>query len=97
MINRDTIKAEDVMTIYKSQTFPNGGIGYVHNLHPDLAQKVRKAFFTFNWDKPDGTPTSLKAEFEKSNRVKFIPITHKEHFAVMRMIDKANGVSYDCK
>ena len=97
MASRNLINEKDITTIYESQTFPYGGKGYVYNLHPDLAQKVREAFFTFDWDKPDGTPTSLKVEFEKSNQGKFIPITYKEHFEVIRMIDKVNGVSYDCK
>jgi phosphonate transport system substrate-binding protein len=59
MISRDVIKAEDVITIYKSQTFPTTGFGHAHNLKPDLAKKVQEAFSSFPWDKPDGTPTSL--------------------------------------
>ena len=79
MISRNVIKAEDVITIYKSQTFPTTGFGYVHNLHPDVAKKVQEAFSSFEWDKPDGTPTSLKVEFEKSNEGQFLPITYQEH------------------
>ena len=97
MISRNVIKAEDVITIYKSQTFPTTGFGYVHNLHPDVAKKVQEAFSSFEWDKPDGTPTSLKVEFEKSNEGQFLPITYQEHWAVIRTIDKANNVSYACK
>jgi phosphonate transport system substrate-binding protein len=97
MISRNVIKAEDVITIYKSQTFPTTGFGYVHNLHPDVAKKVQEAFSSFEWDKPDGTPTSLKVEFEKSNEGQFLPITYQEHWAVIRTIDKANNVSYSCK
>jgi phosphonate transport system substrate-binding protein len=97
MISRDVIKAEDVITIYKSQTFPTTGFGHAHNLKPDLAKKVREAFSSFPWDKPDGTPTSLKVEFEKSNEGQFIPITYQEHWAVIRTIDKANNVSYACR
>ena len=87
----------DVITIYKSQTFPTTGFGHVHNLHPDIAKKVREAFSSFPWDKPDGKPSSLKVEFEKSNEGQFIPITYQEHWAVIRTIDKANNVSYACK
>ena len=97
MIKRDVIKPEDVITIYKSQTFPTTGFGHVHNLKPELAEKVKESFFTFEWDKPDGTPTSLKVEFEKSNEGQFIPITYQEHWEVIRKIDAANGVSYACK
>jgi len=63
----------------------------------ELAEKIKNAFFSFEWVKPDGTPTSLKREFEKNGEGKFIPITFKEHWDVIRKIDAANGVSYACK
>ncbi|MCB1716298.1 MAG: phosphate/phosphite/phosphonate ABC transporter substrate-binding protein [Candidatus Competibacteraceae bacterium] len=97
MVEREVIKAEDVVTIYKSQTFPTTGFGHVYNLKPELAEKVREAFFSFQWDKPDGTPTSLKVEFSKSNEGQFIPITYQEHWDVIRKIDAANDVSYACQ
>lgn len=102
MIKRGVIKAEDVITIYKSQTFPTTGFGYAHNLNPALKAKIKESFFSFQWDKPDWSqkkmvPTSLKVEFSKSKEGQFIPITYKTHWAVIRTIDKANGVSYACK
>jgi phosphonate transport system substrate-binding protein len=97
MIKRDVIKAEQVKTVYKSQTFPTTGFGVVYNLKPELAEKVKEAFFTFPWDKPDGTPSSLKVEFEKSNEGQFIPIAYQTHWDVIRKIDAANDVSYSCK
>ena len=97
MIKRDVIKEGDVVTIYKSQTFPTTGYGVAHNLKPELAAKIKDAFFNFPWDNADGTPSSLKVEFEKSKEGQFIPITYKEHWSVIRTIDKANDVSYACK
>jgi phosphonate transport system substrate-binding protein len=97
MIKRDVIKASQIKSIYKSQTFPTTGFGVVYNLKPSLAKKIEEAFFSFPWDKPDGTPSSLKEEFEKSNEGMFLPITYKEYWDVIRKIDKANGVSYACK
>jgi phosphonate transport system substrate-binding protein len=97
MILRNVIKADDVVTIYKSQTFPTTGFGHVYNLHPDLVAKVKKSFFEFKWINDDGTKSSLKKEFEKSKEGKFLPITYKTHWSVIRTIDKANGVSYSCK
>ena len=96
MIARDVIKAEDVVTIYKSQTFPTTGFGVAHNLHPDLQKKIEESFFSYKWYNEDGTPTSLKIEFEKSKEGKFLPITYQSHWDVIRTIDKANGVSYSC-
>ena len=92
MISRDVIKEEDVITIYKSQTFPTTGYGTAHNLKPELQEKIRNAFFNFEWE-----GTSLEEEFSKSNEGQFIPITYQEYWDVIRKIDAANGVSYACE
>ncbi len=97
MISRDVIKEGDTIVLYQSQKFPTTGYGHVYNLKPELAEKVKESFSTFPWDKPDGTPTSLKEEFSKSNEGKFLPITYQEHWSVIRKIDAANNVSYACK
>jgi phosphonate transport system substrate-binding protein len=94
MIARNVIKAEQVKTIYKSQTFPTTGYGHVYNLKPELAAKVKEAFFSFKWE-----GSALLDEFKHTEppQEKFIPITFKEHWAVVRQIDQALGVSYACK
>ncbi len=97
MLKSDVVKADQIKTIYKSQTFPTTAYGYVYNLKPELAANVVKAFETFPWDNADGTPSSLKVEFSKNGEGQFIPITYKEHWSVIRTIDSANNVSYACK
>ncbi len=92
MISRGVIKAEDVKSIYKSQTFPTTGFGIAHNLDPELAANIRKTFFTFDWE-----GTSLQAEFEKSNEGQFLEMTYQEFWDVIRKIDAANDVSYACQ
>ncbi|MEM7238525.1 MAG: phosphate/phosphite/phosphonate ABC transporter substrate-binding protein [Pseudomonadota bacterium] len=92
MISRDVIKADDVTVIYQSQTFPTTGFGTVYNLKPELKDKIRNAFFSFEWE-----GTSLQAEFEKSNEGQFLEMTYKEFWEVIRKIDAANGVSYACE
>ncbi|MCK5623056.1 MAG: phosphate/phosphite/phosphonate ABC transporter substrate-binding protein [Alphaproteobacteria bacterium] len=92
MIKREVIKEDQLKVLYKSQTFPTTGYGYVNNLKPELAKKIKDAFFSFVWE-----GSSLKEEFEKNGEGQFIPITYKEHWAVIRTIDKANNVSYACK
>ena len=89
MVRRGVLEADKIRTIYKSQTFPTTGYGYAHNLHPAIVAKVQEAFWTYEWDE------NFKAEFKKADR--FIGITHKFDWAVIRQIDAANGVSYDCK
>ena len=92
MILRDVVKPEQVISIYKSQTFPTTGFGTVYNLKPELQEKVRNAFFSFEWE-----GTSLQKEFEKSKEGQFLEMTYQEFWAVIRTIDAANGVSYACE
>ncbi|MGV6873620.1 phosphate/phosphite/phosphonate ABC transporter substrate-binding protein [Pseudochelatococcus sp. B33] len=94
MVARDVVKRDQFVSIYKSQTFPTTGYGVVYNLTPELQDKIRDAFFTFDW-----TDSALLKEFQASEppQEKFIPISFKDHWAVIRAIDEATGVSYDCK
>lgn len=92
MISREVITPDQVISIYKSQTFPTTGFGVAHNLDPELAANIRDAFFTFDWE-----GSSLQAEFEKSNEGQFLPMTYQEFWEVIRKIDTANGVSYACE
>lgn len=91
MIARGVVRENQYETIYKSQTFPTTGYGHVYNLKPELAEKVKEAFFTFNWE-----GSALEAEFKNSGQAKFIPITYQEHWSVIRTIDQAMNVSYNC-
>ncbi|MEL7542768.1 MAG: phosphate/phosphite/phosphonate ABC transporter substrate-binding protein [Pseudomonadota bacterium] len=90
MINRKAVDPATIRSIYKSQTFPTTGYGHAHNLHPAVAAKIKQAFFTFDWEGSD-----LQKEFKKEGR--FVAINHKSDWAVIRQIDSANGVTYDCK
>lgn len=90
---RNVVTPEQTRVIYTSQTFPTTGYGYVYNLHPELAEKVKEAFFSFNWE-----GTGLAKEFNSAEppQEKFMPITYKEHWEVVRKIDEAMNVSYEC-
>ena len=90
MAARKVVDAAKFRSIYKSQTFPTTGYGYVYNLKPELADKVKQAFFTYPWE-----GSALKAEFKTED--KFMPISYKEHWDVIRKVDAATGVSYACK
>jgi phosphonate transport system substrate-binding protein len=91
---RGMVKPDQTTVIYKSQTFPTTGYGHAHNLKPELAAKIKEAFFSFNWE-----GTELAKEFNKGEppQEKFMPITFKQHWQVVRDIDRAMGVSYACK
>ena len=90
MIDRKAVDASQIRSIYKSQTFPTTGYGHAHDLHPAVVAKIKQAFFTFPWE-----GSELKKEFKKEGS--FISIHHKSDWAVIRQIDAANGVTYDCK
>ena len=90
MLDRKVIDPASITSIYKSATFPTTGYGHAHNLHPEVAAKIKQAFFTFDWEGSD-----LQKEFKKEGR--FVAINHKSDWDVIRKIDTANGVSYDCK
>ncbi|MCZ4282276.1 phosphate/phosphite/phosphonate ABC transporter substrate-binding protein [Kiloniella laminariae] len=92
MISRDVIKEDQLVTIYKSQTFPTTGFGVAYNLKPELQAQIKDAFFSFEW-----AGTSLETEFSKSNEAQFLPMNYKEFWDVIRKIDAANDVSYSCQ
>jgi phosphonate transport system substrate-binding protein len=94
MIQRKVVDGSMLRTVYKSQTFPTTAYGHVYNLDPELAKKVREAFFTFQWE-----GTELSREFGKGDppREAFAPITYKQHWEVVRRIDEASGVKYTCR
>lgn len=91
MLERDVVTEDQLVTIYTSQTFPTTGYGTAHNLAPELQEKIKEAFFSFDWE-----GTSLAEEFERSGEAQFIPITFQENWAVIRTIDEATGVVYEC-
>ncbi|MEM8787503.1 MAG: phosphate/phosphite/phosphonate ABC transporter substrate-binding protein [Pseudomonadota bacterium] len=92
MLARDVVSEDQLVVIYKSQTFPTTGYGTVNNLSPELQQSIQDAFFEFEW-----AGTSLEEEFSKNGEAQFIPITYQNEWDVIRKIDQANGVSYACE
>ena len=91
MERRGVIEKDVLQIVYKSATFPTTGYGHAHNLHPELVAKIKSAFWSFDFE----SDATFKKEFAKADR--FIGIRHKNDWAVIRGIDTANGVSYDCK
>jgi phosphonate transport system substrate-binding protein len=92
MFERDVVQADQIVTVYKSQTFPTTGYGLVYNLNPDLQEKIKEAFFSFDWN-----GSALQEEFSEAGMDKFVEITFEDDWAVIRQIDEAMGVSYACQ
>ena len=92
MFERDVVSEDQIVSIYTSETFPTTGYGVAHNLTPELQEKIREAFFTFDWE-----GSALQEEFSQSGESQFIEITFEEDWAVIRQIDEATGVVYNCQ
>lgn len=91
MIDREVVSEDQLETIYQSQTFPTTGYGTVYNLTPELQDSIREAFFSYDWE-----GTALAEEFGRNGEDQFIEITFKDDWSVIRTIDEANGVVYEC-
>lgn len=91
MAARGVVDTDALVSIYKSDTFPTTGYGVVYNLTPELQDKIQEAFFSFDW-----AGTGLEKEFSAQGETQFIPISFQEHWAVIRQIDDAMGVTYSC-
>ncbi|CBV42889.1 phosphate/phosphite/phosphonate ABC transporter substrate-binding protein [Halomonas elongata] len=87
MADRGLYDPDDVKIIYESDRFPTTSYTYAHNLHPDLVDKIKEAFFSF-----DFKGTELGEEFEGVE--KFIPINYQDNWKVIRTIQASNGVEY---
>jgi phosphonate transport system substrate-binding protein len=91
MLDRQVVTDDQLVTVYTSQTFPTTGYGTVYNLAPELQDKIREAFFSYEWE-----GTALAEEFGRNGEDQFIEITFKEEWSVIRTIDEANNVVYEC-
>ena len=87
MAERGLYDPEEVRIVWESQPFPTTSYAYAHNLAPELKESIEEAFFSFDFQ-----GTALGEEFTGVS--KFIPITYEDQWAIIRQIQKANGVEY---
>ena len=87
MAERDLYDPEEMKIIWESDPFPTTSYTYAHNLDPALVEKIKEAFFSF-----DFAGTALGEEFKGVS--KFVPISYQKDWAVIREIQAANGVKY---
>ncbi|MBK1852551.1 MULTISPECIES: phosphate/phosphite/phosphonate ABC transporter substrate-binding protein [unclassified Marinobacter] len=87
MAARGLYDTDDVRLVWESDRFPTTSYNYAHNLHPDLVEKIREAFYTFKFE-----GTELGEEFEGVET--FVPINYKDNWKVIRTIQASNGVQY---
>ncbi|MEP3329009.1 phosphate/phosphite/phosphonate ABC transporter substrate-binding protein [Sedimentitalea sp.] len=87
MAERGLYEPADVRIVWESDPFPTTSYGVAHDLTPELKDKIKEAFFSFDFE-----GTALGDEFAGVS--KFVPITYKDQWAVIRQIQSANGVEY---
>ena len=87
MAKAERINADDFRIIYKSPRFPTSSFGIAHDLNPELAQKIIKAFNDFRF-----TPEMQKT-FGGADR--FVSITYEKDWKVIRDIAASTGTSYN--
>lgn len=91
MVERGVVQSDQMTSLYTSQTFPTTGYGVAHDLDPELQEKIQEAFKTFDWQ-----GSGLEKEFGSGGESQFVEINFKDDWEVIRTIDEANGVNYEC-
>jgi phosphonate transport system substrate-binding protein len=92
MIAKGTVRRDQFMTLYRSESFPGTGYGYPYNLKPDLARAIEKAFFTFRWHDANGTLREVNTYHDAL----FIPADYRHKWELVRMIDRAVRPNHAC-
>jgi len=87
MADRGVVDKSNLRVVYESQSFPTTSFGLAHNLDPVLQTLIQKAFFTFEFE-----GTAVGEEFRDADR--FIPITYRDAWQVIRTIQDQNNVEY---
>ena len=81
-VNNGELSDDQFRTIYESERFPPATFGYVHLLPKDVADKIRDAFLEFQCE-----GTSLQPVFESAGVKKFVPLSYKQDYALIRRVD----------
>ncbi len=87
MAERGLYDPDEVKVVFESKRFPTTSYTYAYNLEPELIDKIKEAFFSFDME-----GTELGEEFD--GVTKFVPVTYQKDWEVIRDIQDANGVVY---
>jgi len=92
MMKDNKIPKGGIIKLFQSATFPTTGYGYNYRLKPQLAKKIVKAFLSFRYKEGNTTKP-----FDKFNETQFIPANYNRNWRIIRDIDEANNISYNCR
>jgi phosphonate transport system substrate-binding protein len=85
-VSRGDITEDQVRVLYESERFVSAAIGHLSNLKPSLAESIRDACSSFEWE-----GTGLVEEFGPAGADRFVPVDYKNDWALVRHIDNAIG------
>jgi len=86
MAQPGTIKYAAFRSIFKSRPFPTSSYAYAHDLQPDLAAKIKEAFFSFKF------PPEMSEGMEGATN--FFPINYKTDWDVVRKVAESAGEKF---
>lgn len=89
MEDRGLIKPGELRVIYKSPSFPPGGMSMANDLRPDLQKKIRDCTLDYHY-----APEMVKA-FQGADR--WWPIEYKRDWEAIRKVAAATGEAFDRK
>lgn len=91
-VNAGAIRKEQFRSVFQSETFPTAGLGYAHNLKPELAAKIREAMISYPWG-----GTTMEKFFAGAGQTGLAPVNYKDDWALVRRIDNAIGFEHVLK
>jgi phosphonate transport system substrate-binding protein len=86
------IKKDQYRSIFQSEPFPTAGLGYAHNLKPELAKKIRDAMLSYSWK-----GTTMEKFFTDAGQSGLAPLNYKDDFSIVRRVDNAIGFDHAIK
>ena len=86
MAERGLVKMADFRILWKSRSFPPGGLSMAHDLAPALQQKIRECSYAFRY-----TPEMVKS-FQGADR--WLPIDYKKDWEIIRKVAQDSGQSF---
>lgn len=86
MMDSGAVSTEDIRVLYTSPRFPTLAIGYVYNLAPDLAAKIRAALLEYEF-----SPETVKL-YKGLNH--YLPVSYKDDWEIIRHIAEFNDYAY---
>jgi len=87
MIQRGAVKEGELRVLYKSRPFPAGSLAMVHDLAPELRERITKCTFDFKF------PNELMTAFRGTDR--FVTLNYKQDYQAVRRVAEVSGEAFN--